>query len=218
MVDGVEGLVVQLPLACLTGWAFTHSQQPNGESMDVIIYGICLALGLLFTIISAVAGHFFGGDGNGDIGTGGHAEAGFDTSGLPGISFFSPTVLSAFVTAFGACGLILSRIEATNSVWASAPLSAIIGGGIAWLVFLFFNAMFKKTQSSSESRVATLVGQTASIMTPIPENGVGEIGYVQSGSRYTAPARSQDGKPIPAGQPVRISRIVGSQFYVEPIK
>jgi membrane-bound ClpP family serine protease len=182
--------------------------------MDVIIYGICLALGLLFTVISAIAGHFFGGDAHGDLGTGGHAEAGFDSSGLPGISFFSPTVLSAFVTAFGACGLILSRIEATSSVWTSAPLSAVIGAGIAWLVFLAFNAMFKKTQSSSESRVGTLTGQPASIVTPIPENGVGEIAYVQGGSRYNAPARSDDGQPIAAGKPVRISRIVAGQFYV----
>jgi len=187
--------------------------------MDVTIYGICLALGLLFTIISAVAGHFFGGgDHGGDIGTGGHAEAGFDNTGLPGISFFSPTVLAAFITAFGACGLILSRIPATRSIWVSAPASALAGAVIASLVFWVFNTMFQKTQSSSESRVATLLGLTASIVTPIPENAVGEIAYIQGGTRYTAPARTVDGKPIGPGQPVRICRIVGTQYYVEPLK
>src|SRR5215510_4775665 len=142
----------------------------------MIIYGICLALGLLFTIVSAIAGHFFGGghDGHVDIGTGGHAEAGFDSSGVPGISFFSPTVLACFVTAFGATGLILSNIEATRSIWISAPISSLVGVFLAWLTFLIFNALFSKTQSSSESRVATLVGVTASIATPIPKNGVGE--------------------------------------------
>jgi membrane protein implicated in regulation of membrane protease activity len=134
---------------------------------------------------------------------------------MPGISFFSPTVLAAFVTAFGACGLILSRIKATESVWISAPLSAVIGGLIALLAFLFFNKMFQATQSSSESRVSSLVGQTASIVTPIPENGVGEIAYVQGGSRYTAPARTEKGQAVTAGKPVRISRVVGTQFYVE---
>jgi membrane protein implicated in regulation of membrane protease activity len=182
----------------------------------MIIYTICLALGLLFTIVSAVAGHLFGGghDG-GDIGTGGHAEAGADSSGIPGISFFSPTVLSAFVTAFGACGLILSRLEATSSVWVSAPISALAGGVIAFLAFLMFNAMFKATQSSSEARVSSLVGQTASIITPIPEEGVGEIAYVRGGCRYTAPARSETGSAVGAGKAVRITRIVGSQFYVD---
>jgi len=182
----------------------------------MIIYTACLALGLLFTIITATVGHFFGGhDGGADVGTGGHAEAGYDHSGVPGISFFSPTVLSCFVTAFGACGLILTRIEATRSVWISAPISAVAGVLMAGVAFLLFNAMFKHTQSSSESRVGELIGQTASIITPIPANGVGEIAYVQGGTRYTAPARTESGSSVPAGKPVRITRVVGSQYYVE---
>jgi membrane protein implicated in regulation of membrane protease activity len=185
----------------------------------MIIYTACLALGLLFTIISAVSSHFFGGghDGHMDVGTGGHAEAGYDHSGVPGVSFFSPTVLSCFVTAFGACGLILSRIEATKSVWISAPISAMAGLIMATLAFLLFNWMFEKTQSSSEVRVASLVGQTASIITPIPANGVGEIAYVQGGARYTAPARTETGTSVAAGKPVRITRIVGSQYFVEVV-
>ena len=186
--------------------------------MDTLIYAICLAVGLLFTIISAALGHFFGGtDGHVDIGTGGHAEAGFDHSGMPGISFFSPTVLASFVTAFGAFGLILTRIPATSSVWASAPLSAVGGGIVAWLVFVLFNAMFSRTQSSSESRVASLVGLTASVITPIPAAGVGEIAYVQGGTRYTAPAREEDGKSVGNGRTVKICRVDGSQFHVRSL-
>jgi membrane protein implicated in regulation of membrane protease activity len=75
--------------------------------------------------------------------------------------------------------------------------------------------MFRQTQSSSESRVASLVGQVASIITPIPSNGVGEIAYVQGGTRYTAPARTEDGTPVTAGKPVRITRVVGTQYFVE---
>jgi membrane-bound ClpP family serine protease len=183
----------------------------------MIIYAVCLVVGLLFTLISAVAGHFFGGHDGADVGTGGHAEAGFDHSGVPGLSFFSPTVLASFMTAFGAFGLIFSKIEATSSVWASAPLSLVCGALVASGVFWLFNTMFQKTQSSSESRVGSLTGQTASIVTPIPENGVGEIAYVQGGSRYTAPARSEKGGPIGAGCPVKITRIIGTQFYVEAI-
>ena len=180
-----------------------------------MIYTACLALGLLFTIISAVAGHFFGGHDGGDVGTGGHAEAGYDHTGLPGISLFSPTVLACFVTAFGACGLILSHIESTRSMWISAPISAVAGVVMAVLAFMLFNWMFQKTQSSSESRVASLVGQTAAIITPIPADGVGEIAYVQGGTRYTAPARAEGGSAVPAGKPVRVTRVVGTQYYVE---
>ncbi len=184
----------------------------------MLIYTICLAVGLLFTAISAVAGHLFGGHDGVDIGTGGHAEAGFDSSGVPGISFFSPTVLASFVTAFGACGLILTRIESTKNVWISAPISAMSGLVIAFGAFLVFNKMFKATQSSSEAKISSLVGMTASTVSPIPDNGVGEIAYVRGGCRYTAPARTEAGTPVGAGKPVRITRIVGTQFYVEPLK
>lgn len=183
----------------------------------MLIYAICLVIGLAFTLISAIAGHFFGGHDGAHLGTGGHAEAGFDDAGIPGISFFSPTVLATFVTSFGAFGLIFSRIEATSSVWASAPLSLVGGAVIATGVLSLFNSLFKKTQSSSESRVASLVGLTATIITPIPETGVGEIAYVQGGTRYTAPARVEKGGPIGAGKAVRITRIVGSQFFVEAV-
>jgi membrane protein implicated in regulation of membrane protease activity len=186
--------------------------------MEVLIYGLCLVVGLLFAIISAAAGHLFGGHEGGDVGTGGHAEAGFDHTGLPGISFFSPTVMASFVTAFGAFGLIFTRIPATSSVWLSAPLAIAGGLAIGGLTLWFFNCVFRKTQSSSESRVASLVGQTASVVTPIPEKAVGEIAYVQGGTRYTAPARAEGEVPIAAGQSVRITRVVGTQFYVATTK
>ncbi len=181
----------------------------------MIIYLACLVLGLVFTLFTAIAGHFFGGHDGGNVGTGGHAEAGYDHSGLPGISFFSPTVLSCFVTAFGACGLVLIHIPATRSPWVSGPIASLAGFIMAFLAFLLFNWMFKQTQSSSESHVSSMVGQAASIITPIPENGVGEIAYVQGGSRYTAPARTETGSAIGAGKPVRITRVVGTQYYVE---
>jgi hypothetical protein len=192
-----------------------YHQKHELKEVPMIIYTACLVLGLLYAIISAFAGHLFGGHDGGDVGTGGHAEAGYDHSGVPGISFFSPTVLACFVTAFGACGLILNHIESTRSVWISAPISAVAGAGMAFVALLLFNWMFSKTQSSSESRVASLTGQTAAIITPIPVNGVGEIAYVQGGSRYTAPARTETGVAVAAGKPVRITRVVGTQYYVE---
>lgn len=185
--------------------------------MTTLFYAVCLVAGLLFALVSALAGHGFDAHGDTDIGTGGHAEAGFDNSGIPGISFFSPMVLACFVTAFGGLGIVFTGIEATSSVWISAPLS-IAGAvctslGVLWL----FNFVFSKSQGSSEAHVASLVGQTASLLTPIPENGVGEIAYVQANSRYTAPARSEKGVAIGNGETVRITRVVGTQFFVERI-
>jgi membrane protein implicated in regulation of membrane protease activity len=125
--------------------------------------------------------------------------------------------MASFVTAFGGLGIIFSRIEATSKPWISAPLSALGGVVIAAAVFSLFAKLFSKTQSSSESHVASLIGQDATVITPIPENGVGEIAYVQAGTRYTAPARAERGTAIAAGQSAKITRTVGSQFYVEKI-
>jgi membrane protein implicated in regulation of membrane protease activity len=182
----------------------------------MIIYAICLVLGLMFTVISAFLGHLFGG--HDAVGTGGHADAGMNSDGMPGASFFSTTVLSCFVTAFGAFGLVLSEIPATKSIWLNAPLAFISGLLIALLVWWGMNKIFRNSQSSSEGRVANLAGQTAAIISPIPVNGVGEISYIQAGSRYTAPARDEQGGVIAMGQTVRITRIVGTQFYVEATK
>ena len=184
--------------------------------MMTLFYAVCLVGGLLFTVISALLGHVFDGDHGGDVGTGGHAEAGFDSSGIPGISIFSPLVLACFVTAFGGLGILFSGIKSTSTVWISAPLSTAGAILIALFVLWLFNTVFSKSQGSSEGRVTALVGQTASLLTPIPENGVGEIAYVQASTRYTAPARSEKGTPIAGGKTVRITRVVGTQFFVEP--
>ena len=184
--------------------------------MTMLFYAVCLITGLLFTVVSALAGHVFhaGGDGHG-IGTGGHAEAGFDNAGIPGISFFSPVVLASFVTAFGGFGILFTDIKPTANVWISAPLSIACALCVAFGVLALFNTIFSKSQSSSEARVGAMVGQTASLLSPIPEHGVGEIAYVQGSTRYTAPARSESGAAIGVGEPVRITRVAGTQFYVD---
>jgi membrane protein implicated in regulation of membrane protease activity len=185
--------------------------------MITIIYTICLVAGLIFTVFSAIVGHLFGGHGDVHVGTGGHADSGLGQDGVPGISFLSPTVLASFITAFGALGLIFSKIGLTGSAWINAPLSFVGALAVAAVVFWLINMMFKKTEGSSESRVARLIGHPAAIITPIPENGVGEISYTQAGSRYTAAARSEKGGSIPGGQTVKITRIVGTQFFVEQL-
>jgi membrane protein implicated in regulation of membrane protease activity len=91
-------------------------------------------------------------------------------------------------------------------------LALIIAAGVLWM----FRQMFSRTQSSSESRVATLIGTVATVITPIPANGVGEIAYVQAGSRYTAPARTENAQALAGGELAKITRIAGSQFYVIP--
>jgi membrane-bound ClpP family serine protease len=191
-------------------------QHADVKHMEFFIYLGCLGFGLLFTILSAVLGHLFGGgvDHHLDVGTHGHVDAGFDNTGMPGVSIFSPVVICSFITAFGGFGLVFHQIERTRSVWISAPLAAACGVVVAAGSFFMFNAIFEKAQASSEVRIGSLVGKTATVITPIPANGVGEIAYVTGGTRCTAPAREQTGAPIANGQTVKITRVSESQFVV----
>src|SRR5437773_8897457 len=187
--------------------------------MEFTIYLICLGVGFVFTLFSALFGHGFGHGGHdGHVdGSSGHAQAGVDASDMPGASALSPTVIASFVTAFGGLGVIFSEIPATKNAWISAPLAILGGLLIAFSVLWLLRQLFSKTQSSSESKVSSLVGQPATIITPIPENGVGEIAYVQAGTRYTAPAREEKGVAVANGRPVQITRIVAAQFYVKAV-
>lgn len=179
-----------------------------------LIYLFCLVVGFVFVTGSALLGHFGGGDHGHVDGSGGHAEAGADHSDAPGVSFFSPIVMAAFVTAFGAFGLIFTQFEATKSSVVSAILSAVCAIAVAGMLVSFLRKIVRASDSSSESQVATLVGHAATVISPIPAGGVGEIAYVQAGTRYTAPAREETGTAVGTGSEVRIMRVVGSQFYV----
>ena len=185
--------------------------------MEIQIYIICLGVGLLFTVVSAVFGHFLGGAHHGHVGgSGGHAEAGLGGHGMPSISAFSPTIIASFITAFGGLGIIFHEIPATSRPAFSAPLAAVGATVIAYLLLILLRGLFRGTQGSSEGITAEVIGVVGHVITPIPENGVGEVAYVQAGSRYTAPAREEKGLPIQNGQAVKITRVVGSQFYVAP--
>ena len=194
-----------------------------------LAYVICFGVGLLYTLASAFLADVFGGHefhaevhadlgaGHEAPGAGGHAEAGFGSHDMPGFSPLSPTTIASFVTAFGGIGMILSRFEATRSVFINAPLAALGGLGVAALVFLLFRAIFRRTQASSESIVAQFIGLIATVNSPISPTGAGEIAYIQNGTRYTAPARSEAGASFTNGQTVKITRVVGTQFYVAAV-
>jgi membrane protein implicated in regulation of membrane protease activity len=182
--------------------------------MTFYIYLACFTAGLAFAAISAFFGHIGGGEVHGSHG---EAETGADGSDDPGISAFSPIMIACFLTVFGGLGLILTQIKLTSSPLLSAPIALAGGIGIASVLLQLLRKLFVHVQSSSESKVGSLVGIVGDIITPIPEGGVGEIAYVQSGSRYTAPAREANGQRIPAGKAAKIVKIVGTQFYVTVI-
>lgn len=195
------------------GFAAYESDE-KAQTTAFFIYLVCFGVGLLFAILSVIFGHLgHGADAHLDHGGAhGHAEAGFGTHDMPGFAPVGPTTIATFITAFGGIGMVMSHSESLHH------LSAVIAGVgalvIAALVGWGFAVVFRATQGSSEGRIAEVSGLSATVITPIAPDGVGEIAYVQSGSRYSAPARTEDGSPVASGATVKITRVVGAQFYV----
>src|SRR5256885_17264511 len=118
-----------------------------------LVYLFCLIAGFIFVAASALFGHIFGG-GHGHLdGSGGHAEAGGDSSDAPGVSLFSPIIMAAFVTAFGAFGLVLSEIDATKRPFLSAPLSVVGALIVALALVGILQKVVRASDSSSEFKV-----------------------------------------------------------------
>ncbi len=203
--------------------------------MDWIVsaYWICLIIGVGYTIISFVLGEIGSighvGDAQGGFshdygvhGHGGHGEASGTDSGGSTLLFgpFSPLVIAFFLTAFGAAGLIITRLwpqkpGAEPNFYLPLALALVAGFVLAWLLYLFFNRVLGRLQSSSEVRLHTLVGTEAEVTVAIPEVGTGEIAYVAMGSRCLTPAQSEHHLAIPRFATVRVVRIVGNIFHVE---
>jgi len=205
----------------------------------LVAYWICFLLGLGYAVIAALMSGLLGfghgaeggieggADAGGDVGGGfehdfsadgaaGHGE-GLATgdSGEVALSPWSPMTLAVFITCFGGVGVIL--IKMGIPVWFTLPPAALSGVVIAGLVFLFLLKVFMAVQGSSEASVAAVIGTEAEVITPVPDEGLGEIAYVARGSRYTAPARSETGEPIPRHAAVRIVKVVGSTFHVRKV-
>jgi membrane protein implicated in regulation of membrane protease activity len=171
--------------------------------------------GLIWAVISLILAGGFGGDSATDV----HGESGIDHGDVSGeITFspLSPTVIAVFVTAFGAGGIVATE----GLSWG--PLAAMgiaCGSGllIAGLVYEVLNAVYKRTQGSSEASADQIIGATAEVLTPIAEDGTGEVAYVVRGTRYTGPARSIDNMEIGKNCLVQIVKVAGSTVYVKPI-
>jgi membrane protein implicated in regulation of membrane protease activity len=180
--------------------------------------GVVYALFLLFTGQLSADSHIDFGSGDAGVDLAGGVDHGIGSNGdtQHGISPISPLTVSTFVTAFGAVGLISRHLfnasDRISLLWASL-------GGLFFsiLIYVGFTYLFIKPQGSSEVRLAEQIGKVAEVITPIPQDGIGEIAFIAQGGRVTYSARSRDESGIRRGQAVRIVRIIGGVAYVESI-
>ncbi|HET6201268.1 MAG TPA: NfeD family protein [Planctomycetota bacterium] len=194
------------------------------------VFLFCFFVGFFFALGSAVLGGLVGGEGHGFGAHGFDAHGDFqvdpstavDSGHLPAgshelhFSPFSPTILATFLTAFGATGYLLHKAADLS------PLESISGALVGALAvsagfFVLLAKFFSAAQKTSEVRTGDLLGATAEVVSGIPPQGLGEIVFTAMGGRTNAPAASASGEPIPKHTPVRIARIVGGTYYVEPL-
>lgn len=202
--------------------------------MLVIVYILLAVVGCGYVLLSAVLGHLLdfhdvghdagagsadAGHADGDYGDGGHGKVTHaDTAAAPTFHFpfFSPLAISTLVAAIGGYGLITKVGMGMNdgpsiaSSVIAALVTAYVITYIAWKVVI-------GSIGSSRIRTSQLVGATAEIITPIPENGMGEIAIVVHNQRVTGPARSVDGKPVPRGAAVKVYEMLGTTYVVGPL-
>jgi len=184
------------------------------------VYFACFIAGIVFAVFQWLFSHLGGdhaGDYSSDSSAGGHAGADHSIDhGEAHVTPISPNVLAAFLTCFGAGGMI--------STWAlgygliRSLVVALPCGFIFAAVFYYaIKLLFSVTQASSEAKVADLIGEMAEVSVPITEDSVGEIVYAWLGTRYMAPAKSSDGKPIERGQKVIIEKVESGIYTVRRI-
>jgi len=200
-------------------------------------YLICFAAGLLFSLLSLLAGgmrwhlhlphfshvhvgapHVGGGPGV----PAGHAPANAASGGEAGahghaaqISPFNFITATAFLAWFGGSGYLLTRF---SGIWfvtglGLAVVSGLVGGTI---VFLFLTRVLISEEESMDPADYEMAGVLGRVSVSIRENGTGEIIYSQAGTRRTCGARGEDGNTIAKGTEVMVTRYEKGIAYVRP--
>lgn len=147
----------------------------------------------------------FGGDGGGDVGGG----------GSEGPSPLSLRNLMAFLTAYGASGLITSGYgwgTLESSLFAAVP-----GLILAFIAYKFMSVLYGQ-QSSSVVEVGSLVGRVAMVEVSVPQGGLGRIAINTASGRSSFLARSEDGISIGAGDSVVIKATIGGDLIVAKVQ
>ncbi|MGD1278279.1 MAG: NfeD family protein [Tepidisphaeraceae bacterium] len=185
-------------------------------------YLVCLLLGLTYGAMAGLFGllgghhdfhHGFDSPGHtpSEVQGMGH-EPGAADSGIH-MTPMNPVVIAIFLVSFGGTGLASMQLLGWGV--ASLALSAPSGFVMAAVTFAIFNKLFSMTQGSSGPSEQEVIGKEAEVITPIPENGLGEIAYTRRGSRFTAPARAESGAAVAKQSIVTVTRIVGHTYYIK---
>ena len=168
------------------------------------VFLVIAAAGLIFLLFSLFFGEIFE-----------HFDTSLDHDlDHGGPSFFSPRVMSVFVTAFGGVGAI-----ATHYGMGPLPASGMgfVSGLVLSSIVLAFARFLYRQQASSEVRTTDLVGQTGRVVISIPPGGVGQVRCRIGEELVDKIARTRDGGVVAENAAVRVDEVLGETVIVSKL-
>lgn len=163
----------------------------------VVIFLILGAVGLGLLVVSLLVGEVFG-----------------DLFGFDGGGFLSLPAIGAFLAAFGfGSALILYGTSADTGVAALGGLgSGVVIGGVAGV----FTRSLMNMPTDESVRSSDMVGLAGTVVTRIPDDGLGEVSVSFHGQLMKLSARSS--AAVSAGKQVTVTAVISpSAVVVEPV-
>jgi len=185
----------------------------------------CFGFGLVLSLVSFLSGalhlhlpvkwhlHVKGGH-SGPLHSGTAARDGVH-HGASHFPLFNSASMMIFLAWFGGVGFLLTT-HARLWFLTVLGLATVAGFSGAALVATFMVKVLDNPDAALEPMDFQMVGAVGKINIAIRPGGTGEILYVQGGTRRSAGARSEDGKPLEKGAEVVITRFERGIAYVRP--
>ena len=173
-------------------------------------YFTCFAIGGGFSVLALLGGTFHAPHVHLHVHSGhaGHA-------GGRGGAVFNMGTIAAFLLWFGAGGYFITRFETWWFIWGLllAMLFGLIG---ASLVVWFIARVLMRNDIALDPADYDMIGVLGQVTSPIREGGgTGEMTYSQQGRRCAASIRSEDGRSLPKGTEVIVTRYEKGVAYVQ---
>ena len=134
----------------------------------------------------------------------------FEAFDLDGGGLLSTPVIGSFLAAFGfGAALLMYGAEVSAGIGALGGLgSGVVVGGVAFAITRSLINM----PTDAPVRTADLVGKPGTVVTRIPEGGLGEVTVNHAGQHLKLNARA--GEPLAAGVPVVVTAVTSTSSVV----
>jgi membrane protein implicated in regulation of membrane protease activity len=173
------------------------------------VYQIVFYTGILYTVVSFLLGelfHFV------DL----HVDTHFDGNiHFLTISPLKPSTIAAFATTFGGVGIIGTKLN--KGAAFTLIIALVLALLVAALIYFLVIVPLYKAQNTAIAEHEKLKGVSAVVISPILQDGFGEITYTVNDNTFTAPAKHVGKAYIGAGEEVYIAYIEDNVFYVDSI-